>query len=101
MIAYCYDNNGYFTEVKTVENLEKNQTNIPILDGCCKPRFVVNKWIEGATQEEIEKELTKNSKTLKITIQEKLNAQLLQANAQQQIINASLLKQIAELKGGN
>ena len=33
--------------------------------------------------------------------QEKLNAQLLQSNAQQQLINASLLKQIAELKGGN
>ena len=31
--------------------------------------------------------------------QEKLNAQLLQSNAQQQLINASLLKQIAELKG--
>ena len=34
-----------------------------------------------------------------ITEQEKLNAQLLQSNAQQQLINASLLKQIAELKG--
>lgn len=34
-----------------------------------------------------------------ITEQEKVNAQLLQSNAQQQLINASLLKQIAELKG--
>ena len=34
-----------------------------------------------------------------IAEQEKLNAQLLQANAQQQLSNASLLKQIAELKG--
>ena len=34
-----------------------------------------------------------------ITEQEKLNSQLLQSNAQQQLINASLLKQIAELKG--
>ena len=34
--------------------------------------------------------------------QEKINAQLLQTNAQQQLVNASLLKQIAELqKGGN
>ena len=31
--------------------------------------------------------------------QERLNSQLLQSNAQQQLINASLLKQIAELKG--
>ena len=31
--------------------------------------------------------------------QEKLNSQLLQSYAQQQLINASLLKQIAELKG--
>ena len=34
-----------------------------------------------------------------ITEQERLNSQLLQSNAQQQLINASLLKQIAELKG--
>ena len=31
--------------------------------------------------------------------QERLNAQLLQSNAQQQLINANLLRQIAELKG--
>ena len=34
-----------------------------------------------------------------ITEQEKLNAQFLQSYAQQQLTNASLLKQIAELKG--
>ena len=34
-----------------------------------------------------------------ITEQEKLNAQFLQSYVQQQLINASLLKQIAELKG--
>ena len=34
-----------------------------------------------------------------ITEQERLNAQLLQSNAQQQLINANLLRQIAELKG--
>lgn len=34
-----------------------------------------------------------------ITEQERINAQLLQSNAQQQLINAQLLKQIAELKG--
>ena len=34
-----------------------------------------------------------------ITEQERLNAQLLQSYAQQQLVNASLLKQIAELKG--
>ena len=34
-----------------------------------------------------------------ITEQEKLNVQLLQSNAQQQLINAKLLKEIAELKG--
>ena len=35
----------------------------------------------------------------KITEQERINAQLLQSNAQQQLINANLLRQIAELKG--
>lgn len=34
-----------------------------------------------------------------ITEQERLNSQLLQSNAQQQLINAQILKQIAELKG--
>ena len=34
-----------------------------------------------------------------ITEQERLNAQLLQSNAQQQLINANLLRQIVELKG--
>lgn len=34
-----------------------------------------------------------------ITEQERLNAQLLQSSAQQQLINANLLRQIAELKG--
>ena len=34
-----------------------------------------------------------------ITEQEKLNALLLQSNAQQQLINANLLRQISELKG--
>lgn len=34
-----------------------------------------------------------------ITEQERINAQLLQSNAQQQLINANLLRQIAELKG--
>ena len=49
MLAYCYDKNGYFTEVKTVEKLEENQTNKPILTGYCKPRFINNSWVEGAT----------------------------------------------------
>lgn len=34
-----------------------------------------------------------------ITEQERLNSQLLQSNAQQQLVNAQILKQIAELKG--
>ena len=34
-----------------------------------------------------------------ITEQERLNAQLLQSNAQQQLINANLLRQIVVLKG--
>ena len=53
---------------------------------------IYNQWLKNKDKP-IKKEPTE---------QEKLNAQLLQANAQQQLINASLLKQIADLqKGGN
>lgn len=48
---------------------------------------------------EEEKEKLFPTTALQITEQEKLNAQLLQSNAQQQLINANLLRQIAELKG--
>ena len=48
---------------------------------------------------EEEKEKLFPPPTPQITEQEKLNSQLLQSYAQQQLINASLLKQIAELKG--
>ena len=48
---------------------------------------------------EEEKEKLFPSPTSQITDQKKLNAQLLQSNAQQQLINASLVKQIAEWKG--
>ena len=67
-----------------------------------KPKWNGSVWVEGATEEEIKTHEEENKVTKEPTEQEKLNAQLLQANAQQQLINASLVKQIAELqKGGN
>ena len=57
--------------------------------------------VEIITEDEFKKRLEKVQVVKVPTEQEKINAQLLQANAQQQLINASLLKQIAELKGGN
>ena len=48
---------------------------------------------------EEEKEKLFPPATPQITEQERLNSQLLQSNAQQQLINANLLRQIAELKG--
>ena len=70
--------------------------------GLIKPFFKNGKWIEGATEEEIKAWQEKNRVVKEVTEQEKLNSQLLQANAQQLLVNASLLKQIAELqKGGN
>lgn len=100
MIAYCYDKNGYFAEVKTVEKLEENQTSTPILIGYCKPRFINNSWVEGATQEEIEKERIKNTISKSSTTQDEINAQLLKENAEQKILIAQLTKEIALLKGG-
>lgn len=100
MIVYCYNENGYFTEVKTVENLEENQTRIPILIGYCKPRFINNSWVEGATQEEIEKERIKNTIPKLTTAQDEINAQLLKENAEQKLLIAQLTKEIALLKGG-
>ncbi|CAG9702577.1 hypothetical protein CNEO_170037 [Clostridium neonatale] len=101
MLAYCYDKNGYFTEVKTVEKLEENQTNKPILTGYCKPRFINNSWVEGATQEEIEKERIKNTISKSSTSQDEINAQLLEEIAQQKIVNTQLMQEIATLKGGS
>ena len=66
-----------------------------------KPRWNGSEWIEGATEEEIKVLQEENKIEQEPSEQEKLNAQSLQVTAQQQLINASLLKQIAELKGGN
>lgn len=67
-----------------------------------KPHWNGTEWEESATEEEIKTHEEENKVTKEPTEQEKLNAQLLQTNAQQQLINASLVKQIAELqKGGN
>ena len=77
-----------------------NYLEKPLIDfqGRYNYKYINNNIIE-LTEEEKEKLFPPPAP--QIPEQEKLNAQLLQANAQQQLVNASLLKQIAELKGGN
>ena len=65
-------------------------------DGRYNYKISENKLIE-LTEEEKAKLFPTTAPQIKE--QEKLNAQLSQSNAQQQLINAQLLKQIAELKG--
>ena len=75
-----------------------NYLEKPLIDfqGRYNYKYINNNIIE-LTEEEKEKLFPPVPP--QIPEQEKLNAQLLQSDAQQQLINASLLKQIAELKG--
>ena len=65
-------------------------------DGRYNYKILEDQLVE-LTEEEKEKMFPPTAP--QITEQEKLNSQFLQSYAQQQLINASLLKQIAELKG--
>lgn len=65
-------------------------------DGRYNYKILEDQLVE-LTEEEKEKMFPPTAP--QITEQEKLNAQFLQSYAQQQLVNASLLKQIAELKG--
>lgn len=54
--VWLIDENGfYINESKFVEKLEEGMTDIPLLVGYVKSKFVNGEWIEGATEKEIEK----------------------------------------------
>lgn len=103
------DNNGFIIDFCVNENYECSNEQQKVkqylgfnTDKFVKPRWNGRTWEEGATEEEIQAYKEENKTVKEPTEQEKINSQLLQANAQQQLVNASLLKQIAELqKGGN
>lgn len=106
--VWCVDENGFFTESILVEEIKENMTEIPIIIGFYKAKWDGSKWIEGATNQEIQEWKDKNIVIVEPSEQEILNAQLLKENAdmkaqlaEQQELTANLLLQVASLKGGS
>lgn len=102
MTVYELNDNNTIKERYVMEEKEAKEKGFVIKElpqGMYKPKWNGSEWVECATEEYIKSLYKRNE--IEPSEQEKLNAQLLQLNAQQQLINASLLKQIAELKGGN
>jgi hypothetical protein len=105
--GYMIGEQGFYIEDYIYEENQELESNIIITEmpeGFYKPKWDGEKWIEGDTQEEIEK--INYVPTPQPTPDEILRAKLLKDNvniqlqlAQQQKINANLLTQISKLGG--
>ena len=72
--VYRFDENGYYIEpvlIKDGESIPSDCTDIRPRDGLIKAKFTGDKWIEGATQEEIDAIMSKPDLP---TIEERLKA---------------------------
>lgn len=117
MFGIVIDTNGYKVEFVTLnENNKVNDYDLQdgeqvitddwkIANNMLKPKWDNKTWIETATEEEIKAWKEENKVAQKPTEQQVLNAQLLQQNAnlqleieQQKQLNAQILLQLA---GGN
>ena len=104
MKVYLIDKDGFYIEDYLMEDseqeLESNIIQDEMQQGLYKPKWDGSKWVEGATAEYIESITTLIE--VEPTQQEVLNAQLLQQNAEMQIqleqqkqLNAQILLQLA------
>lgn len=109
------DNNGYVVEkcvlfiggVSQNFNIEEGQEVVEYCnENYIKPKWNGSEWIEDATDEEIQAWKEENKVVQEPTLQETLNAQLSQQNAEMQVqleqqkqLNAQMLLQIAQLGG--
>lgn len=75
-------------------------TDWKIANSMIKPRWGDGVWTETASKEELDKLEEIRNPSKKPTDNDIIIANLMKANAEQQIINGQLMKEIAELKGG-
>lgn len=102
-LTYVYDpETKYFQNVVEAEDGEtvENSTELKPEDGLYNPKWDGSKWVGQTLDEFIES--NPPDTTIESSKQDQINAQLLKSFATQQLTNATLVKQIAELqKGGN